>query len=216
MRCVLKTLLLALLLLCVGIDAEAKTKKKLTAEEIAMKAREDSIPWMRGFQVRTDLIGLSGYFMGSYTSNEVDLRLNLKDRYFPTVELGYATADKEDDLTMDKFKMKGPFFRVGADYNILKNKHDIYRLYVGARYGYSSFKYDLNDLTEAKATYQWADLVFGTEARIIGPLCLGWDLRYRKRISGKYADNPTPWYVPGFGSEKGTLITGHFNITLNF
>ena len=71
------------------------------------------------------------------------VRVNIKDRYYPIVEIGVGQADKTDETTGVRFKTSAPYARVGVDFNVLKNKHDIYRLLVGGRLGYTSFKYDV-------------------------------------------------------------------------
>lgn len=66
------------------------------------------------------------------------------------------------------------FGRVGIDFNVMKNKHDLYRVLVGARYGYTSFNYDIGPLviddpvwrtkdtyeaTDQKCSYGWFEAV---------------------------------------------------------
>ena len=84
--------------------------------------------------------------VGDYGQYEGFARVNLKDRYFPTVEFGYGSADKTDDVTGLRYKPAAPFGRIGMDFNVMKNKHDVYRILVGVRYAYTSFNYDIGPL----------------------------------------------------------------------
>ena len=53
-----------------------------------MKAIDDSIPFFRGVQIKADLVGPIQRAVSSYGQYEVGVRVNLKDKYFPLVELG--------------------------------------------------------------------------------------------------------------------------------
>ena len=91
--------------------------------------KEDKdVPFFNGLAVSVDLVGPAEMIIGDYGQYEAGLKINLKDRYFPTVELGLGKADHDDDVTQICYKTSAPYAKVGIDFNILKNKHDIYRL----------------------------------------------------------------------------------------
>lgn len=190
----------------------------------------DSVPWFNGFAVSVDLVGPLQMALGSYGQYEAALRLNLKDRYFPIIELGYGRASDDDDVTRLSYRSKAPYGRIGIDYNLLKNKHDKYRLYGGVRYAFTSFKFDvwhpgLKDpvtgaLTEysaydVKCSQHWAEVVFGVDASIWGPLHLGWSVRYRRRIAINKGTMGNVWYVPGYGLSDQTNLGGTFNVSID-
>lgn len=190
----------------------------------------DSVPWFKGFAVSVDLVGPLQMALGSYGQYEAALRLNLKDRYFPIIELGYGRASDDDDVTRLSYRSKAPYGRIGIDYNLLKNKHDKYRLYGGVRYAFTSFKFDvwhpgLKDpvtgaLTEysaydVKCSQHWAEVVFGVDASIWGPLHLGWSVRYRRRIAIDKGTMGNVWYVPGYGLSDQTNLGGTFNVSID-
>ena len=91
-----------------------------------------------------DLLGTGQLLLSDYGQYEAALRINLKDRYFPIIELGIGKADAEDESTRITYKTQAPYGRIGIDFNMLKNKHDIYRLYAGGRYAYTSYKFDIS------------------------------------------------------------------------
>ncbi|MDD6516780.1 MAG: DUF6048 family protein [Prevotella sp.] len=200
-------------------------------EHIRMKQIDDSIPLFRGVQVKTDLVGIIQKAVSSYGQYEVGARVNLKDKYFPVIELGYGKADETNDVTGTSYKTSAPYGKIGIDFNILKNKHDIYRFYVGLRYAYTNFKIDVDHapLTDpvwggqspfsahdVKAHYHWAELTAGIDAKIVGPLHLGWSARYKRRIAHDDGELGNVWYVPGFGKQGGSRITGTFDVMLEF
>jgi len=177
--------------------------------------------------VSAELVGIGMMQLGDYGQYEGALRINLKDRYFPVVELGYGKCDYEDKVTNIIYKTNAPYGKVGIDFNVLKNKHDIYRLYIGARYAYTSYKVDFScpNITDAywgstadwsmhdmKCSYHWAEVLFGTQVKLWGPFELGWSLRYRKRISYSEGDYSKSWYVPGYGKSGKTNIMATFHV----
>ncbi len=213
---------ITLLLTLIPAGTHAKNK----TEDV----KEDSIPLLRGFAVSVDLVGPAQLILGDYGQYEAALRINLKDKYFPTIELGIGKADHNDDVTSITYKTTAPYGKIGMDFNVLKNKHDIYRFYVGARYAMTSFKYDLShpvitdpvwggeasySAKDVKCSCQWIEALLGVDAKIWGPVHLGWSLRYRSRISHKDGAIGNSWYVPGFGKSGSSNIGGTFSISLD-
>ena len=211
-----------LLLMLLNAHAQGGSKKNIIAETA------DSIPLFRGVAVSVDLVGPAEMMFGDYGQYEAAARINLKDKYFPVVELGWGKANAEDVATQLTYKTNAPYVRAGMDFNLMKNKHDIYRLLGGVRYGYTSFKYDVNspnivdpvwkDNVEynaegVKCNYHWLEFSFGVDAKIWGPVRMGWTVRYRKKLYSKAGDFGTPWYVPGFGKSGSTRLGGTFNVT---
>lgn len=181
-------------------------------------------------EVSYDLLGTGQRMMSSYGQYEAAVRYNIKDKYFPIIEAGIGTCDKEDETTLLRYETSAPYGRIGADMNILKEKHDHYRLYLGLRAAYTSFKYDVSSTaaitdpvwgtqTSASASsqqcsYLWAEIVAGVQARIVGPVYLGWSVRYKNRLSQSVPDAGEPWYVPGFGKRGSSRLGGTFNIII--
>lgn len=218
---------LTLLLLLQSLDAQAKRKKDVEVDTV-------QVAFVNGFTIHADLIGAYQMLFSDHGQWEVGARINLKDRYFPAIEAGFGKADHVDDFHDQlTFKTQAPYFRVGCDFNILKNKHDVYRAFAGVRYGFSTFNYDrciaitttdeegektttYEQYNGLHATYNWLEGVFGVEAKIWGPLILGWDVRYRRHLFHKQASEAEPWYIPGFGGQKDAGITANFNLTIGF
>ena len=193
------------------------------------KVKEDSIPFFRGAAVGIDLIGPAMRRLAFYGQYEALLRVNLKDRYFPVIELGLGEADKTDETTETNYNTSAPYARVGCDFNMLKNKHDDYRFLVGGRVGYTSFKYDVLSPGIAdpiwgthssygslgnKGSQLWAELVGSVDAKIIGPVRLGWSVRYKLRLAHKMGEVGEAWYVPGYGRGGSSQLGATFNVLL--
>lgn len=213
-------LLACLLMLTV---AQAQTSKRHATEA------KDTIPFFRGIAVSADLVGVAQLTFGDYGQYEAALRVNLKDKYFPIIELGYGKADAEDPATRLSYKTTAPYGRIGIDFNLLKDKHDVNRVYGGLRYAYTSYKFDLfcpgvtdpnwGGSADFKAidvacNCHWLELVFGVDAKLWGPIRLGWSARYKRRLIHDDGYVGRPWYVPGYGKQGNARLGGTFNVIL--
>lgn len=195
------------------------------------RLEKDSIPMFRGFSVSFDLVGPAMLMLSDHGEIEGALRLNLHDQWFPTVELGVGRANRKDDEeTHITYKTTAPYFRIGMDWNVMKNKHLPNRLYAGFRYAFTSFNVDimrekLEDpvyksvsnygVEGMKCSQHWLELVFGIDAQIYGPMHLGWTIRYLRRLAHKQGDIGEAWYVPGFGINGKDNFVGNFNIIID-
>ena len=219
---ILKALTISLLLTLMHVTVNAQNVRP----KIAM-VKKDTIPLFRGLAVSGDLVGIAQLAFGDYGQYEAALRVNLKDKYFPIIELGYGKANAEDISTKISYKTNAPYGRIGIDFNLMKNKHDDYRLYGGMRYAYTAFKYDMfspgltdpvwhdrveYDANNVDCNYHWMEIVFGVDAKIWGPIRLGWNVRYKRRLMHKEGDLGNAWYVPGYGKTGSSRLGGAFNV----
>lgn len=210
------------LLLAASLQVFAQERPKV------LTARKDTVPFLRGVSASADLVGLIQKMVSDYGQYEASLRVNIKDKYFPVVELGLGKADAEDVATRLTYKTSAPYGRIGLDFNMMKNKHDVYRIYAGFRYAFTTFKYDVTSpgiedpvwrehtdfgIEGAKCTYHWGELVVGIDAKIWGPVRMGWTVRYRRRIAYSASDFGNAWYVPGYGKGDSSKLGGTFDLT---
>ena len=138
---------ISLLLLLTAAPASAQTK--------FFSMQKDSIPVFRGFAVSFDLVGAGMAMFGDRGQYEGALRVNLHDEWFPVFELGYGKANSEDEVTKVNYKTSAPYFKVGIDRNLLKDKHGPNRLYVGLRYAYTSYKVDITRPGLTDPVWHW-------------------------------------------------------------
>ena len=215
----ISALLISLPLLLVATSANA--------QKIVIQSEPDTVPLFRGIAVGADLFGAIQRQVSDYGQYEANLRVNLRDKYFPVFELGIGDADHQDDaVTGISVKTRAPYGRIGCDFNVLRDKHGDYRAYVGFRYAYSSFDFKLSHPgvedpiwggvaeygTDETCNSHWLEGVFAVDAKVLGPLRLGWSVRYRRRIVAPDCSVGDVWYIPGFGRSKKTCIGGTFNI----
>lgn len=196
----------------------AQDKTKQAATEVPAQ------PLYLGAFVGIDAYGPVGHVLGSdFLSTEVSLEANLKNKYFPALEIGYGSTDTTDDETDIHFKTSAPYFRIGAGYNVFHKKpHLPGQFIVGARYGFSSFKYDVEGpaMTDpvwgdttiplnyegVKTNASWLEIVAALKTNVYKNLYLGLSVRYRSLLSVKKDGGIEPWYIPGYGKNKSTGI----------
>ena len=214
---------ISLLLLIIATAASAQIK--------FFAFQKDSIPVFRGFAVSFDLVGAGLMAFSDNGQYEGALRVILHDEWFPIVEIGLGKANHSDDVTHIHYDTKAPYFRIGIDKNMLKDKHGKNRLYVGLRYAYTSYKVNISrpdfpdpvwlwntsyGVKDASCNQHWIEAVVGVDAKIFGPLHLGWSVRYKRRISHSEDGNfGNTWYVPGYGIYGDTRLGGTFNVIID-
>ena len=64
----------------------------------------------------------------------------------------------------------------------------------------------------AACSQHWIEVVFGIDAQVWGPLHMGWNVRYKRRLSHKDAPIGNTWYIPGYGKYGDTRVGANFNI----
>ena len=163
-------------------------------EEAAAALAAQKQPLWAGGSVSVNLAGALLAACSPYGEYEAAARLNLRGRFFPTLEAGLGVSDHTNETTDIHYKVSAPFFRLGLDYNVAKHVNDAGRIFVGLRYGFSS------------------EALFGLEARLWGMVRLGWSLRYRVRLSDKPSAVGSAWYVPGYGKNDTHAMGATFQL----
>lgn len=196
-------------------------------EAAAEAMRKADAPFLAGASLSGDLVGLAMVAASAYGQVEAAFRLNLKQRFFPTFEMGWGICDHTEYSTSLHYKTNAPYFRLGCDYNLAKDRFSGNRIFVGLRYAFTSFSYDLEgppmqdpvwgtetpySFSGVKSGAGWAEAVFGLEAKIWKIFHLGWTFRYKMRIHEKQSSPGSAWYVPGYGKNGGHALGGTFNI----
>ena len=221
------TFISALLMICslTTLHAQTQEKKVLTKEEWA------ETPLYQGTYVGLEATGLIGKLFGSEaTGTEASVEVNLKNRYFPIVEIGYTSINTTNDETNIHYKAAAPYFRIGMNYNVFYKKPYLPGHFtVGLRYGVSAFNYDVKapdltdpnwghtniplDLKGVKGNATWAELVLGLRTEVYKGFHMGFTIRYRTRLSVKKGENSEPYYIPGFGKNKSSGFGITYNLT---
>lgn len=196
-----------------------------------LKLERDTIPFFRGVAVGFDVAGAVEMQLSDHGQLEAMARVNLHDQYFPTLEVGIGKASHDhDEVTGITYHTSAPYFRLGADVNLMKNKHTGNRIFVGLRYGYTSYKVDLSRQSFPDPVWQWdtsygvkdescyqhwGEVLFGIESKVFGPFHLGWSVRYRRRLAHDDGRPGKAWYVPGYGIQESSRLGYTFNAIID-
>ena len=196
-----------------------------------LRLERDTVPFFQGVSVGIDAAGALQMQLGDYGQYEASLKVNLHNQYFPTLEVGYGKASHEDDVvTGISYHTKAPYFRLGADVNLMKNKHTGNRIFAGLRYAFTSYKVDLDrqpfpdpvwlwdtsyGVKDDQCHQHWAELLVGIDAKVAGPLHMGWTVRYRRRLAHDDGLTGKTWYVPGYGIQESTRLGYTFNVMID-
>lgn len=159
-----------------------------------------------------------------YSSFDFSLSVNMWNRVSPIVELGLGWAKATPEELNYTYKSKlAPYMKVGANYNLMFKSHPDYQFFVGARFGYSTFTYDLLNITFTDGYWDeskqmdirglkshafWGEVTLGLKVKLWQRISAGWTVKYHNVFSYKKNDVGDPWFVPGFGSRTSKLSVG--------
>jgi hypothetical protein len=173
---------------------------------------------------------------GDNLNYEIVSDLQLTENIYLAGEYGLVDKVIEDENI--NFNSSGSFLRIGFDYNMFENWIGMDNsIYVGVRYGTSSFSskildynvrnkdsYFSNLVTNEFQTIEysnlsgnWIELLLGIKVETFKNVYLGLSLRLNKLLSDKKPDNFGNLFIPGFNkvTDENTFGSG-FNYTLTY
>jgi len=213
-------------LMLVSVSALAQQKEKDTVQSGKTQRY--------GVRVGVDLHRLAkSFYDDNYKGFEIVGDYRLTKKIYLAGELGNEKKTVEDDQL--NFTTKGSYFKVGFDYNAHENWLDLENMiYVGMRYGVSSFSQELNSYTiyntnqyfgqntvisgkeYSGLTASWIEVVGGVKAELFNNLYLGFSTRLNYLVTNKKPDNFDNLFIPGFNrTYEGKFGVG-FNYTLSY
>lgn len=185
------------------------------AREDVEKERNDSIPLYQGVNVKLDIampIIEAARSAGKIQDYEMAINVRLKNRFYPTLELGYALAECGADGA--QHKGQGGFARLGMDLAIVKKGETENNLLIGLRFGGAYQNYDLTNVQLQTDYWQsnsidfynqnrfdcWGEIVVGCQVYLWKGLHMGWYGRVKLLFTRNVAEEQVlPYYVPGLG-----------------
>jgi hypothetical protein len=185
------------------------------AREDTEKEKNDSIPVYQGVNVKLDIampIIEAARSAGRIQDYEMAINVRLKNRFYPTLELGYALAECGADGA--QHQGHGGFARLGMDLAIVKKGATENNLLVGLRLGGAYQNYDLTNVHIQSDYWQtqplnfydqnrfdcWGEVVVGCQVYLWKGLHMGWFGRIKLLMTRNSKEgNVLPYYVPGLG-----------------
>lgn len=209
---------------CVSIVGTAQVKD--TAKVV--------YPERYGLRLGVDLHRLARTFYETdYRGLELVGDYRLTRRFYIAGELGNEDKTVDDDRM--NFTTKGTYFKAGFDYNSFENWLDMENMiYVGMRYGVSSFSQTLNSykiydptnyygetiITSGEKfnglTASWIEVIGGIKAELFNNLYLGFSLRLNYLVSDKKPANFDNLYIPGFIRTYDGKFGAGLNYTVSY
>ncbi len=222
--------LLFVLVSLTGQAQETKTADKAPIKKDSIKPKTERY----GLRVGIDLFKLSRSFTEkNYKGLELVGDFKLTRKHYLATELGNENKTVDDDKL--NFTTKGTYIKAGFDYNTYENWLGMHNmLYVGLRYGISTFSQTLNTYSiyyshnyfpnpaiESGQKFdglsaQWVEVVAGIKAEVINNLYIGFSFRMNNLISSKVPENFDNLYIPGFNRTYGGKVGAGFNYTISY
>ena len=169
-----------------------------------------------GLRVGADLARpVISLFDENFSGFEFMVDYRLTHRFYIAVEYGFDQDNQtESNLTAST---KGSYFKIGGDFNAYNNWVGMNNaIYVGLRYGFSTFDQNLEGYTiytgdstfpgtmviDPSAykglTAHWAEFIFGIKTEILTNLFLSINLQLKNKFSEDVPENFNNLYIPGF------------------
>lgn len=200
--------------------------------------KEDSIPIKKeryGLRLGVDLFKLTrSFYEKEYRGLEIVGDYRLTRRHYLAAEIGNENKTVDDEQL--NFTTKGTYLKVGFDYNTFQNWGKMENMiYVGLRYGASSFSQTLNSYTIYNSdqyfgetpvvisgqnfdglSAQWIEVVAGMKAEVFANVFVGFSFRLNRMISQKLPNNFDNLYIPGFNRTYNGDFGVGFNYTVSY
>lgn len=166
-----------------------------------------------GFNFFDGVLCLLGQKHSSY---DIQASVSLHNWFEPALEFGIGFANNKPLTSNFRYKSKPSFYgKIGANYNFMYKSNPDYQVYLGLRFGYSSYKYEITDVTinsdywgqtnnftipNQHASAFYGQALAGIKVKIWKWFSLGWSLRYGFKMKQKLPENSRPWFIPGYGT----------------
>lgn len=160
-----------------------------------------------------------------HASFDIHADLSLHNWFFPVVELGMGYARNKPETGNFTYVGKPAFYaKIGLNYNFLYKSNPDYQVYLGLRGGFSSFSYDIKDvtvssdywdqtarfnLTGQRASAFFGEVLAGIKVKIYKNFSLGWSARFHFKMHTSHPGDSEPWFIPGYGTKSP--ITASFS-----
>lgn len=187
-----------------------------------------------GIRVGLDLVRPArSLFEDGFTGFEAVADYRVTKKMYAAAELGTVDYTVDDDQV--NFTTKGSYLKIGFDYNTYENWLNMENMvYIGLRYGFSSFSQNLNSYTiydttnyfddvtvypnqkYSSLTAHWAEVVGGLKAEVYDNLFLGFSVRLNILLAETKPENFDNLYIPGFNRTYDGNFGVGFNYTVSY
>jgi len=221
---------------CLVLCSFLVTAQKTTIKDTTALKKDSVKPKTEryGLRLGVDLFKLSrSLYDKNYKGLELVGDFKFTRKHYLAAEIGNENKTVADDQL--NFTTKGTYLKAGFDYNSYENWFGMNNmLYVGMRYGVSSFSQTLNSYSiyyannyfpkptiDSGTKYdglsaQWIEVIAGVKAEIFTNLYVGFSFGMHNLITNKVPDNFDNLYIPGFNRTYGGNFGAGFNYTISY
>ncbi|UXP32895.1 DUF6048 family protein [Reichenbachiella agarivorans] len=173
-----------------------------------------------------DVVGLTRLLNGD-VQNEFQGKIDF-DVFYLAADWGRSNLSSKGEGF--DYSSKGSFFRVGPQVNFTPYNKNRSSIYFGLMYAHASFSDQIDyagvdqQWNQTNLSYSnedlranWLEATMGLNAKIIGPLYMGYVLRFKmaKVLTGD--GTLAPYEIPGFGAASKNSVFGfNYYITYRF
>lgn len=173
------------------------------------------------------------YTEDDFEGGEITADFRLNTRWFVASEMGYANTTIDEDNF--NHTVKGSYIKLGVNYNLYSNWLDMdNEIYIGARYGFSTFSNQLNSYTVfqegeffdpkevntptkySNLNTHWVEFVAGLKVEVLKNVYLGVMVNINALLTTKDPDNFENTYSPGFGDISDNGTGSNINYTISY
>ncbi|MDE7116996.1 MAG: hypothetical protein K2O56_11310 [Muribaculaceae bacterium] len=171
--------------------------------------------WTLGVNFGDAIFMAAGQKHGSF---DIWADVSLHNWFFPVVEAGVGFADNKPEENNYSYTTRPSFYaKVGMNYNFMYKSDPAYQVFAGFRVGFSSFKYDVDNVTITdgywdqtqsfsmkglKASAVYGEILAGIKVKIVGNFSLGWNARWHMKFKVSSKSSSEPWFIPGYGASS--------------
>ena len=205
---------LAGILQCSGLEAQQIPKRE-----------RDWVP--SALYLSLDPVSYLSHLSGDDYHYEMRAKVDF-DNFFMVFDYG-SVASNLGASDFD-YHSDGSFFRIGPQVNFMPYSASRSSLCFGVQYGHAQFEDKIDYFVpgetwnDASLRFQnnqvaasWFETTLGLSAQIVGPLYMGYTVRFRLGMSRSETDELTPYEIPGFGpARKASNFGFSYYITYRF
>ena len=191
----------------------------VNAQKVKKADNTNQIPFFNGLTIQADLASVVGSILSNKESYsyEASAQIDLKHKFYPVIELGYAGANKTGNNNIN-FITNGLYGLIGVDFNLLNTKNEDKPnsniFLAGVRLGMSGFPYSISNAIisddywggnstinyyDKISTKIWYEIVVGMRVEVSKNIFMGWNIRNRNLLNQDTSGDVTPWFIPGYG-----------------
>lgn len=154
-------------------------------------------------------------FDEEFSGFEIMADFRITHKFYIAVEFGSDKDEQNEENLVSS--TKGSYIKIGADFNAYNNWVGMNNaIYVGLRYGFSTFEQDLQGYTiytgdttfpgtivydphtYSGLTAHWAEFIFGIKTEVFNNLFLSINLQLKNKFLEEVPENFNNLYIPGF------------------